>query len=175
MDIQQMQRELDQMVLDKERERGVVLDKETLLQYTLSALRVELAELQNEMKTEPGGFGHWKTKPMDINKAREEAIDCLHFLVSTYNQIGKNFKFYNRCCGCEIENLDRIFNFMYAYLYELKIADESQECDFFEDVMARFSKSLQVLFSYLGMSIKDIEEEYQRKYEINIQRQNNGY
>lgn len=164
MDIQQMQRELDQMVLDKERERGVVLDKETLLQYTLSALRVELAELQNEMKTEPGGFGHWKTKPMDISKAREEAIDCLHFLVSIYNQTGRTLNL--RISYEKLINLDLQFDKMY-----LLIANAKRNNGIYD----WFVELLLGIFIYLGMSIKDVEEEYQRKYEINIQRQNNGY
>lgn len=73
------QYELDQLILSKSK-----VESHTLLLDTQVALTVEISELYNEL----ANFKHWKkNRSVDMDKVREEYVDCLHFFLSLGNQL----------------------------------------------------------------------------------------
>jgi dimeric dUTPase (all-alpha-NTP-PPase superfamily) len=80
--VYEMQRELDQAiekVLVKEKKGHFSLSDELVVENRKYAFQVELMEFANEV----GFFKYWKrSHKMNIEKALEEFVDCIHFLVS---------------------------------------------------------------------------------------------
>jgi dimeric dUTPase (all-alpha-NTP-PPase superfamily) len=80
------QRRLDTVIIENYKKRVDWLEAPELYQKLSVALCVELAEFMNEMRV----FKFWslKTVPQDKDKAKEEFIDCLHFMLSLTNMVG---------------------------------------------------------------------------------------
>jgi len=75
------QRELDQYIIEKHGLEGT-----DLLGDKVTALIVEAAELANEIR----GFKYWSNKGPDYDKAKEEYVDCLHFMLNIGNELFLN-------------------------------------------------------------------------------------
>lgn len=81
----EMQKKLDNLVLENKLLRGEIVDKKQILTSTILALMVEVGEFANENKC----FKHWSTKPPAPEEEQlEEFIDCYHFMLSIANQMG---------------------------------------------------------------------------------------
>lgn len=156
---------------------------EVTLNDILNAYFVEVGEFLNEVRA----FKYWTVKEIDTEKAREEFVDGLHFLLS----IG------NFCWG-----LDKVGIFS-STLQERLEKLEQDELNLYrgkEDIyrnrfvsrsvgLYKYSGSLNgTLEDYMdyfvfyiklgynvGMSTEDIINEYNKKHEINYVRQTEGY
>ena len=87
--LQLEQAKLDQFIIQKKN----LTDNDSKKSFirTKIALLVEIGELANELKT----FKHWKSqKDINLDKAREELIDCFHFYLSWSNSFGIDFSDY---------------------------------------------------------------------------------
>lgn len=76
----EIQRILDEKIV---KEKG--LEGQDLLDKKVLALRVELFELLNEL---PEEFKFWSNKENNLERALEELIDSLHFILSIGNELG---------------------------------------------------------------------------------------
>lgn len=87
--LQLEQQKLDEFIIRKSN----ITDSQTKTSFIRIkiALLVEIGELANELKT----FKHWKKdKTINLPKAREELIDCLHFYLSWVNAFQIDFSDY---------------------------------------------------------------------------------
>ncbi|MBP1999733.1 dimeric dUTPase (all-alpha-NTP-PPase superfamily) [Paenibacillus shirakamiensis] len=179
----EMQRELDKRIV-KEKE----LEGQDLLPQKILALQVELGECANEWR----GFKFWSNRQLPTepeynwkpnedgsnliwetvygykkHPLLEEYIDCLHFILSI---------------GLEIEIDIQEFGFVavvrdttnenFLALFE-RISEFSLDPDDwnYEQLVDRFFG----LGEMLGFNWEQIEVAYKTKWEINQQRQTNGY
>ena len=77
--ILEWQKKLDQVIMD-----GVDITDEQRLGNCITAMMVECSELANDVRY----FKHWSNKGPDLEHAKEELIDVLHFWASIANQLG---------------------------------------------------------------------------------------
>ncbi|MBC2285881.1 hypothetical protein HCB69_16010 [Listeria booriae] len=166
----EMQNTVDTKILEKCK----LSDDELFINLSI-ALVVEVAELANELQD----FKHWKhSKKIDLIKTKEELADCIAFALAlvnldkevvTENDIQRNFKMIDQIAadpsGTDFN--DRLSTTSYL----LRGASQIEEY-----------KRSSMLFSLitfgvvnLGMSLNEIEDEYMKKSQINIQRQENNY
>lgn len=155
------QQELDDYIM---RERGLTHD-ETIEQRKL-AFVVELAELAQEWR----GFKYWSDNQEPSEKMLEEYVDVLHFALSLHNyhehtventayQLGLRNEYTN----------ERETPLTVAFLEVLLVATYTNVCE------GELLANTLILGDWLGLRADDILKEYDRKYQINIERQNNGY
>ncbi|MCR8981619.1 dUTP diphosphatase [Brevibacillus laterosporus] len=151
------QRQLNDYIIKK---KG--LEDQDLWGNTILALRVELSELANEIKC----FKHWSDKRMNREKALEEAADTLHFFLSVGIYLGIPDKW-----DCNVHRTQGGANFTAQFNRILdKISTNMDGWDFFYAI-PRFI----ALIYMLGFTWDDIAEAYDKKWQINIQRQESGY
>lgn len=164
-ELQKKQLELDKFIC----ESNNIADIESLYDNKIIALDVELSEFMNEVKT----FKHWKkNKEIDRSKVIEEACDCLHFILSIANDKDIELK---------IIKLEKAFrdlhdvNFAYMCIKEMLWKDiySGMQCNEFN--LGVVLGILIYIIEELGFTYEDLIKEYDRKYEINIQRQVEGY
>lgn len=155
------QQELDDYIM---RERFLTHD-ETIEQRKL-AFVVELAELAQEWR----GFKYWSDNQQPSDKMLGEYVDVLHFALSLHN-------FYNGDTERVITVLSRGLKTL-----ELNAQDESMafinvmECNRSWEWAEGVALLHVIAISHiLELRADDILKEYDRKYQINIERQNNGY
>lgn len=171
------QRELDDFIISKHPEP---LSLQYLLQTRVLALAVELGECANEVKS----FKHWSRKePSARDIILEEYVDCLHFALSITNTVDDEIDVHDIKLFAEVPgeiNPDKalVNGFFIATIQavtSLPIAvDESVL-----PIMIEKVKDIWVLFGMvgivLGFSEKDVLDMYEHKYQININRQKEGY
>ncbi|ERM19013.1 dUTP diphosphatase [Brevibacillus laterosporus] len=138
------------------------LEDQDLWDNTILALRVELAEFANEVRC----FKHWSDKPMNREKALEEAADTLHFFLSVGIYLGIPEK-----RDCNVQRVQGRTNVTVQFnsIFD-KISTNMDSWDFF-DAISDFI----ALIYMLGFTGNDITEAYNKKRQINIQRQESGY
>jgi dimeric dUTPase (all-alpha-NTP-PPase superfamily) len=84
--LQLEQQKLDEIII-KSNSITDIKDRNGFIRSKI-ALLVEIGELANELKT----FKHWKKdKTINLPKAKEELIDCLHFYLSWVNHFEIDF------------------------------------------------------------------------------------
>lgn len=149
----------------------------------ISAFLVELGEFLNEVRA----FKYWSVKEIDKEKAHEEFVDGVHFILS----IGNHF--------WGLEKMGIISSSLEERLEKLETGEKDlyigKKCDYKNKFVSRsislFSNSnclygtLEEYIDYVvsfmklgmnvGMGIEDIINEYNKKHEINYLRQVNGY
>lgn len=151
------QKELDQAILDKHD----LLDSSLLVDDKITAFKVELGELANEIRF----FKYWSQKPPSPKQViLEEWVDCFHFLLS----IG-NYRKYDRFVHeIEIPNTgDAEFKIMFQVLFRNQL-----------DCTAAFKQAMYFLFAVagkLGFTEEDITNMYELKNQKNHNRQAEGY
>lgn len=157
------QQELDDYIM---RERFLTHD-ETIKERKL-AFVVELAELAQEWR----GFKYWSDNQEPSDKVLEEYVDVLHFALSLHNYY-KGDTGANDVVGMlkksgVIENDDT----SRVTIEFLNTINWTTDWDWRNSIGL-----LQVvtLSKYINLDADDILKEYDRKYQINIERQNNGY
>lgn len=156
--IVEAQRELDRRIHE---ERG--LDTKLTIKNRVVALTVELAEMANEMRF----FKYWSNKTLNEERILEEAADCFHFIVSLGNEYGHTPEFTDpvKVNGPGPSEL---------YLEMLRyITDFGGLKDFYNYAM--LCKYFEQLLAYYNITKKDLYREYERKNQINHQRQDEGY
>lgn len=159
-ELQKKQLELDKFIY----ESNNIIDTGDIFYDKITALDVELSEFINEVKS----FKYWKkNKIMDKNKTIEEACDCLHFILSLANDMEIELKYIEAMKIAKDVNL--LYRFIKATLWkDLYLDDESESIN-------KIFSLLIGLIKELGFTYEDLIKEYDRKYEINIQRQKEGY
>lgn len=123
------------------------------------ALIVEFNEFINEV---PELFKYWSNKTMDKEKALEEFVDVIHFLLSLANDIGVEDYEYTEPVEKDTGRLVLDINYKISTL--LLTND-------FKSLMDDYL----YLGYYLGFTDEDIEEHYYKKNRENYARQERGY
>lgn len=161
----QKQAELDSYIIAK---KG--LEGQDLLPNTILALQVELGECANEWR----GFKHWsEDKDPRPKKLLVEYVDCLHFILS----IGLKIEQTKICWDEDTIMYGRTLNYQFNKMFYL-IGDM---WDWIETGSTRYENYYDVcvffigLGEMLGFSWEEIEQAYITKWNINKERQNNGY
>lgn len=158
------QRELD-IFIAKEKNLGNAYDKKFLEDRKL-ALLVEVGEFANTTRC----FKYWSNKGPEVKEViLDEAADCLHFILSLINlaniQVKSNLEDIAMSAKLVLKigpvNLITGFN----TLFELVIKE------YWEDAL----KSLIAIVTVSGFNLKELQEAYLKKHEINYQRQRLGY
>lgn len=136
--------------------------RENTLGARILAATIELAEIANEVRS----FKFWSNKGLDFDKAKEEYVDVLHFLLS----IGIDL-------DCRIKTVSYVkeefeTTTLFLKLFELfSILNQKRDKKSYQELMVYFF----TLGKHLNFSEELIESEYLRKHEINYERQKNGY
>lgn len=135
-----------------------VIDKRIL------SLLVELGELANEL---PEVFKYWSNKKNNYSAALVEYVDVLHFILSIENYY--DFKDIN--IG-SIRQYDEVVQFtvMNHNIAGITIDEKHRDAKL-TSIRGHFIG----LGEMLGFSNDEINDAYNRKYEVNLQRQANGY
>ena len=155
------QRELDDYIM---RERGLTHD-ETIEQRKL-AFVVELAELAQEWR----GFKYWSDNQQPSDKMLEEYVDVLHFALSLHNFYGGDTDFTSSSVKSTTEKWSG--DKPYPLIVFLSIINHNYDYSWNSGVTLYM---VLVISIRLDLQVDDILKEYDRKYQINIERQNNGY
>ena len=144
---------------------------EDRLAKKILALQVELGELANEL---PEVFKFWSNKKNNYEKALEELVDCLHFILS----IGLDLNFETEAFFGKYTspNLTRQFNFVFQDVSELSesILEDFPEEDIAEDFYELVCEFIG-LADMLGFTWDQVEQAYLAKNKINHERQESGY
>jgi dimeric dUTPase (all-alpha-NTP-PPase superfamily) len=151
-----------------------VQEGEDRLAKKILALKVELGELANEL---PEVFKFWSNKKNNYEKALEELVDCLHFILSIGLELGmdeiadeldlKKFDFLtsNTILSCFIGLSYDIADFYYQR------ENDDMVPYLYEHILLEFAK----LGKMLGFTWDEIEQGYLSKNKINHERQESGY
>ena len=185
-----MQEELDNTILKNEVERtGIEIDKDRLLNQTILALQVEIAELANATRV----FKHWSTKKAESReRLLDEYADILHFYLSIGNQLynmGQEVRiayasyelFKEEYEDTKIESPEWLFiKLLYCTAYLEKSTRESLNRFTLEEVdTGRVYKLILKLLFFLARELdfteKEIEQAYFKKHKVNYDRQEEGY
>lgn len=131
----------------------------------LTALDIELGELANEIKF----FKYWKKdKYIDRLKVIEEACDCFHFILSLANDSEVNLQVIPY--GSFARDIGTLYRYMKATIWKDIYLDDNWEFG-----LKRVLMLLVAMIEELDFTYNDLIREYDRKYEINIKRQKEGY
>lgn len=151
---------------------------EDRLAKKILALQVELGELANEL---PEVFKFWSNKKNNYEKALEELVDCIHFILSIGLEIGESG---NLTIGNvpERETLTVIFNDLFrqvavfqACMHDLKYYVDDKEN--FKAHRVHYSILLDLFLELgrmLGFTWEQIKQAYLAKNKINHERQDSG-
>lgn len=165
-----LQKELDERIYKEH----PVQEGEDRLAEKILALKVELGELANEL---PEVFKFWSNKKNNYEKALEELVDCLHFILSIGLELGmdeiadeldlKKFDFLtsNTILSCFIGLSYDIADFYYQR------ENDDMVPYLYEHILLEFAK----LGKMLGFTWDEIEQGYLSKNKINHERQESGY
>lgn len=164
-DLQDKQLELDRFIY----ESNSISDIATLYDKKIIALDVELSEFINEVKS----FKYWKkNKEVDRNKVIEEACDCLHFILSLANDKELTLKRSN--VSKLLKDINDI-DFAYMCIKDILWRNICFEIQCTSSNLEAMLELLICIIKQLDFTYEDLIKEYDRKYEINIQRQKEGY
>lgn len=164
--LQEKQQRLDDFIYKSNnvKEEDVFLDK-------IIALDVELSEFVNELEF----FKYWR-KNKGKENALEEACDCLHFILSLANTVKVELKYVKT--PLDYDNLKED----YLTIKSLLITDFTSCVTSNGKAKKEAFIIINMIFNILiemvrkvGFTYEDLIKEYDRKYEINIQRQKEGY
>lgn len=125
-----------------------------------------------------GPCGRYVTQPLkQTNPLLEEYVDCLHFILSIGNDLGiadqygeeANFNIGSRT---KRENTQRFFMRVFEAVTFL---NEALTYDNYDELYHDLLNDFTTLGDTLGFTEEQIEQAYWTKYEINKQRQHDGY
>lgn len=154
------QRELDEFILKKFN----LEENQELLEKRIVAFQVELMECCNSWR----GFKYWTENPEPKEDLLEEYVDGMHFILSIGNLIGEaedTFPLFPS--GPHVAEVEPIMLFCLTADLACKMHHDNH-----------YSHLVMVFFDLgysLGFTWDQITEAYNKKYEVNIQRMNNGY
>ncbi|MGY6765708.1 dUTP diphosphatase [Faecalibacterium prausnitzii] len=141
---------------------------EDRLAEKILALQVELGELANEL---PEVFKFWSNKKNNYEKALEELVDCLHFILS----IGLELDFtaidvWKVKEATTINQFIECFGTIYNMHFQKRVNGEVT-IEMYEHLFACFIG----LGEMLGFTWDQVKQGYLAKNKINHQRQESGY
>ena len=165
-----MQEELDNHILENIKNRtGKEMGKGVLLENTVLALQVEVAELANATRC----FKHWSVKESEAReRLLEELADVWHFYLSVGNQIGManaRIEHYHKREELKDDKYDRITQ----EFTRLMLTGGTFYYD--REWYCTWGYRLEVLGEMLGFTDEEVEQAYLRKHEENYRRQREGY
>jgi dimeric dUTPase (all-alpha-NTP-PPase superfamily) len=137
-------------------ERG--LQGKFLLNERIDAFRVELHELENEVRH----FKFWSNKKMDRERSLEEYVDGLHFLLSIGNFLDERSPW---IVTVKCESIPKQFRSL------AKLSGMMYDDNYYSQLFAEYLG----LGEMLGFTWEQIEEAYMDKNEVNHARQDNNY
>ena len=150
------QKEFDDLVIEKRK-----LNNVDLFTKKVQALKVEIAELDNETKV----FKYWSDKKMNRAKALEEFADCVHFALSLGNDLDYTNHEYKNSKPIDLTTLSLGLTNAVTFLSAQKTK---------EQIKAVFN--LLIKYGYqIGFSEEEVISAYYKKNEINYERQQSGY
>lgn len=160
-ELQMKQNRLDKFIY----ESNNITDVGEIALDKLTALDIELGELANEIKF----FKYWKkNKLVDKSKVIEEACDCLHFVLSLANDNNVNLQV--MAYGTFSRDVGTLYRYIKATLWkDIYLEDK------WEEGLKRILMLLVAMIEEIDFTYADLLREYDRKYEINIKRQKEGY
>lgn len=158
-----------QKELDTHIETKHGLQNESLLDRKLMALHVELAELANETRC----FKFWSEKsPSPRGKILEEYVDGIHFILS----VGLIYGYEDKATiSFRIEEEKKEGNALVPYFFSVIDAIGSLRENGNRGQFMRLFEAYLSLGSALGFSENEIINAYNKKNEVNHERQNSGY
>ena len=151
------QKQLDKYIYEKNN----VTAKE-IFEKKIVALLVELGELANELQF----FKYWKENiSIDGQRAIEEYIDVIHFAIGLAVDLGIDEHKY-------IETQPRDLNKLFIGITNLAtVLSTSKEKEYAKSLL----NNIIALGYQLGLDEQIVIEAYNKKNEVNYQRQENGY
>ena len=156
----QKQKELDHLMFAKAKL------KEYPLNEVKCALFCELGELMQELQAE---FKYWKKSAVNnLEKALEEYVDCLHFLLSLY--IHENY------CTCGSIDIPEYDGYLSERFYENFTLIQlpwavSHPC---HAIGSHFAE-LWAIGKHLNFTWKQVYEAYMKKNAVNVERAKGDY
>ncbi|MFC7321100.1 dUTP diphosphatase [Halobacillus campisalis] len=151
------QSELDAHIMETQKMKEVSVIDDKIL-----ALLVEVGELANETRC----FKFWSAKPSSEKSViLEEYVDGLHFILS----LGLDLQFYYKEASLSLKKRETdAFLDIFTSIEHFK--QEKSEASY-----QHLFRSYLELGNTLGFSEKDLQTAYQKKNEVNFQRQDEGY
>ncbi len=153
------QRELDEYI----KKNADIKSEQQYWEDRIIALMVELGEVSNEIRF----FKFWSKKEASAKEVIiDELVDCLHFAFSLGNTLNNDQWLF------ATDDMKRPITLIYFDVVEklMKLVHEKDEVLFRSMLF-----NLVEIAWYLGYSMEDIEEAYNKKNQINYERQNTGY
>jgi dimeric dUTPase (all-alpha-NTP-PPase superfamily) len=173
-----MQEKLDKTILDNEKMRtGEEIDKNLLLNQTILALQVEVAELANATRC----FKHWSIKgPESKERLLDEYADILHFFLSIGNQMDMQAK--------EMSIPKALFKISKKHIMDIIVVLSYHINDLYTETTAilirkpktislysSILRAIEELGAYLKFTTEEVEQAYMEKHKENYRRQEEGY
>ena len=162
----EIQRKLDDHIERKHPPK----EGEDRLAKKILALKVELGELANEL---PEVFKFWSNKKNNYEKALEELVDCLHFILSIglglgITEIAVDSDYTEETAT---DTFIELFNSVSGLVMDLRNFPEFAK----QSYEILFNTFIGLGEKHLGFTWKQIEQAYFKKNEINHQRQASDY
>lgn len=165
-----LQNELDNHILENIKNRtGKEMNKKELLDNTVLALQVEVAELANATRC----FKHWSVKESESKeRLLEELADIWHFYLSIGNQAGFEMDDIYDYYSHEDIKKDNVINITLAFI---RLLSTGYSMNLNIEYYTVYGHRLEVLGELLGFTDEEIEQAYLKKHEENYRRQREGY
>ena len=163
----------EQLKLDDRIIKEHKLEGQDLFNNKIVSFIVELAECSNEIRF----FKHWSNKgPSPKSVILEEAIDCLHFLLSIGNDLNNDYLInYNY----EADNKNITFTDDFIDIINkvtsLQVCHRGKHKELEEYMYIELLSAFLSFCNKLGFTEKDLEMAYYKKNAINYKRQDMGY
>ncbi len=159
--LSEKQKYLDNYIM----EAKSIVNSPEITKKKLIAFYVEVAEFINEQRS----FKFWSNKkPSEKSILLEEYIDGIHFLISLGNDMEYDFSKYINTN--EIKTKDIIENYLNVFSMTSNLV-ETQSIENYENLLKSFLNICYIL----DFTINDIIGSYNKKNEINFERQNSNY
>lgn len=151
-----VQKKFDELVVKSRK-----LNNDDLFVKKVQALKVEIAELDNEIKV----FKYWSDKKMNRDKALEEFADCVHFALSLGNDLGYTEHHYTNSKPIDLTTLSLGLTNAVTFLSAHQTKGQMQTVF-----------NLLLKYGYqIGFTEDEVIAAYYKKNETNYARQENGY
>jgi len=135
-----------------------------------SAIIAESGEMLESL-----GYKWWKKQEVDLDNAKVEAIDLLHFVISDCIQMHHNFKSGNKTISYTVDMFSDCFDDKHIsarFIEKLSIIELIVELNF---RVVNVFETLKEIFTKLEMTNEDVYIAYIVKNCLNKFRQDNGY
>lgn len=168
------------------------INSEQLMTNLFLAFIVELGEFANELRT----FKHWSKKSGNKEKALEEYVDALHFLLSITNRLApyangqmtidilleENEQRYGRLLSITEQTQDKLnwhinsnLIALTSFASDLYYITDVMEYDLVNAALADLWDTFHAVGYFCGFSVQDIYDAYFIKNKENHARQASGY